>query len=807
MKTKVIGLISILVITSLMISGMANANKEVRVFNFPDSNVIKDFASFFSGERYKRVIADDFNEQEIASLQQLGCRIRHRLSRSASFECPEDVISQVDVRESRVFHIVDLESDQQIKADQVWSEGITGDGVNVVILDTGIDSSHIELSDSIKGQKDFVNNDNIAEDNNGHGTHVAGIITANGVYQVDSNYATGVAPGTGIYMLKVCDASGTCYEDDMVAAMEYAVNNLDAKIMSISIGGGNYGSHCDYDALANKVNWVVDNGFTVVAAAGNDGKGVSSPACASKAIAVGAADKSGVVPYWSNRGPALDILAPGVDILSTYSCLAAGDCSSYWYAWMDGTSMSTPHVTGVAALLLETDPTLTDNEIKNAMYSTADPAVACYECTRWSWWGTCRRQSQVTCTSDIVGAGIVDAYGAYLSVKPTVCVPSTEICDGIDNDCDDLVDEDLTRQCGVTDVGACTLGTETCSAGAWIGCDAVYPANETCNSIDDDCDGTTDEDLTVYSGTDAGECQQGITECIDGIVVETQSEIGPTPEVCDSLDNDCDGTIDQNTQQCGTTDVGACEYGTETCSAGAWGSCIGEIVPVAETCNGLDDDCDGTTDNGFPNLGDACSVGVGACEASGLYACTPDGSGTECSAVPGTPTNEICDGIDNDCDGVTDEGGVCEVCVDGDGDGYGNPASSICTYPELDCDDSNAEINPAATEVCDSLDNNCDGQVDEGGVCDVVTTQCWNAEYQYLYRNRNQMRKFCKCAEGNYGYNSYSYTWGRRTVYMYADSGNNENWDISSRSSYLPVYKVMCTDGIWYNTNQDYFYN
>lgn len=805
MVSKLTTIIFVLVISSLITLELVLASSNVKVFEFPGNSEIKNSASFFKGERFRRVIADDFDEQDIASLKTLGCRIKHRMRRTASFDCPEDVNPE-GVRESRVFHIVDLQSDQQIQADDVWAEGITGSGVKVVVLDTGIDSSHIELSDSILGQWDFVNNDNIAEDEHGHGTHVAGIITANGVNMVNGNYATGVAPSADIYMLKVCDGSGNCYEDDMIAAMEYAVNNLDAKIMSISIGGGNFGSHCDYDPLAAKVNWVVDNGITVAVAAGNDGKGVSSPACASKAIAVAASYKSGVVPYWSNRGT-VDITAPGVDILSTYSCLAAGDCALSWYAWMSGTSMAAPHVSGVAALLLETDPTLTDNEIKNAMYSTADPAAACYECTRWSWWGTCRRQGQVTCTSDIVGAGIVDAYEAYLAVKPTVCVPSPEICDGIDNDCDDLVDEDLTRQCGLSDTGICAFGTETCSAGNWVGCDAVYPANETCNLLDDDCDGLTDEDLTENSGTDIGECQVGVMECVIGFMTVTVPEIGPTPEVCDNKDNDCDGTTDQNTQQCGATDVGACEYGTQTCSAGTWESCIGEIGPTTETCNGLDNDCDGTTDNGFPNLGDACSVGVGACEASGSYACTLDGLGTECSAVSGTPTNEICDGIDNDCDGVTDEGGVCEVCVDGDGDGYGNPASSICTYPELDCDDSNAEINPAATEVCDSLDNNCDEQVDEGGVCDVVITQCWSADYQYLYRNRNQLKKFCKCAEGNYGYNSYSYTWGRRTVYRYTDSGNNENWEVTSRYSYLPVYRVMCTDGVWYNANQDYFFN
>ena len=83
---------------------------------------------------------------------------------------------------------------------------------------------------------------------------------------------------------------------------------------------------------------------------------------------------------------------------------------------------------------------------------------------------------------------------------------------------------------------------------------------------------------------------------------------------------------------------------------------------------------------------------------------------------------------------------------------------------------------------------------------------CWSADYQYLYRHRSQIKKFCKCAQGTYGYNNYSYSWGRATVYYYTDSGNNENWNVTFRSSYLPVYQVQCTDGLNYLTNQDYYY-
>lgn len=589
------------------ITVLANVNnKEIKIFK-PSKIAINKFNTENIAKvanknvLYKRVIADDIDNYNIKSFKNKGCLIKHRLESSASFECPEDIVPQLKVREARVFHILDLKADQQIKADKVWAEGINGEGVNIVILDTGIDSAHIELIDSIKGQKDFVNNDNIAEDDNGHGTHVAGIITANGGYQVDSNYATGVSPVAGIYMLKVCDTSGLCYEDNIMAAMEYAVNNLSAKIMSISIGGGNFGSHCDSDPLAAKVNWVADNGYIVVIAAGNDGEGVSSPACASKAIAVGAVDKSGIVPYWSNRGSALDILAPGVDILSTYSCLAAGDCSYYWYAYMSGTSMSAPHIAGVAALLLQTKPTATTDEIKNALYSTAD----------------------LSTTSDITGVGIVNAYKAYLAIKTTSACSS-------DVDCND---------------GLFCNGVETCQVGVcWSG-------------ISVDCSGLNDQ------------CNVGV----------------------------CDETID---------------------------SCVAQPANEGLTCN----------DGLFCNVEEICQSGI--CTGGSVYSCDD---------------NDVCT-IDN-CNGNID---ACEY----------TPISE-CT----------------------------------------VSVKCWDAKFQYLKRSMNQFKKFCECAQGSYGYRSYSYIRGRYTTYQYIDTENNENWETKSTSTYYPAYRIKCTDENWYNTNQDYYYN
>ena len=572
------------------------------------------------GEGYKRVIYAGVDDTGIKKLKDSGCIQRHKMKESASFECPAEAVPGLKVRESRVFHITDLTADVQIGADKVWAAGITGNGVAVAVLDTGIDTDHPELADSYLGGYDYVNNDPYPEDDHGHGTHVAGIITANGV----TPNSKGVAPGAGIYMYKVCNAAGSCYEDDMTAAMEAAVGT-GAKVMSISIGGGSYTTeNCDSDMLAAKVNWVVGQGLTVVVAAGNDGRGVSSPGCASKAIAVGAVDKSNNVPYFSGRGPALDIVAPGVSI---YSTLING------YGTMSGTSMATPHVSGVVALLLEKNSALTTDQIKNALYTTANPVSKCYKCTLWSG-STCRSQTTVTCTPAITGAGVVDAYKAYLAVQPQVKCTS-------DGDCADSL---------------------------------------ICNGAEKCVDGVCQKGTPPDCGYLADPCNTGA--CIE-------------PAGCTKQPK-ADGTACDDGLFCSVNDVctaGSCTGGTRSCSDG--NAC------TTDSCNEISDSCD----NPWPS----CGISDGCC-------------GPSCSSAS-----------DADC-----------------------------------------------------------------------ASKCWSAANAYLLRDNAQAKKFCKCATGVYGYKTYSYSRGTKTVYKYTDAGDNTNWATQATSSYYPVYRVRCSDGIWYNTNQDY---
>lgn len=512
MKKLFVSLIIATVILSSIVLAVTNQNIETKPIH----------------STMKRVIADTTIKQDIESFKAKGCLIKHKLRDSTTLDCPEDIVPTLNVRESRVFHILDLNADKQIGADKVWAEGITGSGVKVAILDTGIDTDHPELKDSYLGGYDYVNNDPYPEDDHGHGTHVSGIITSNGN---DAN-SKGVAPGAGIYMYKVCNAAGNCYEDDMMAAME-AVVQVGAKVMSISIGGGSYTTeNCDSDPLAAKVNLAVSQGITAVIAAGNDGKGVSSPGCASGAIAIGAVDSSNNVVYFSGRGPALDIVAPGYNI---YSTLIGG------YGRMSGTSMATPHVSGVVALLLETKPTLTTNEIKTALYSTASPVNKCYN----------YNNVEVSCTRDITGAGVVNAYNAYLSVKPTQQCLS-------DPECDDHLYCNGIEKCI----------NSKCQAGTPVDCS--YLNGQCSNGV---CDETQDKCVA--------QPKPGGTSCNDGLFCTNPDTC--TAGVCGGPTRSCDDEKSCTSDSCNeVTDV--CENVWPSC--GLADGCCGPI------CNSLDDlDC------------------------------------------------------------------------------------------------------------------------------------------------------------------------------------------------------------------------
>jgi len=164
---------SALVMVVILLSvSIGTANAAPRDFN-PDNF-----------ENFERFIIEKISEKDIDSFKNMGCMLKHVIGDSASFDCPENIKSILpgtSARKARIFRIVDLGADQQTGADLVWAEGITGNGVSVAVLDTGIDTDHLELMDSYMGGYDFVNDDSVPEHDHGHGTHVAGIITSTAI--------------------------------------------------------------------------------------------------------------------------------------------------------------------------------------------------------------------------------------------------------------------------------------------------------------------------------------------------------------------------------------------------------------------------------------------------------------------------------------------------------------------------------------------------------------------------------------------------------------------------------------------------
>ena len=252
-----------------------------------------------------------------------------------------------------------------------------GAGVVVAVIDTGIDGTHPALAGKVIGGYDFVNDDADPMDDHTHGTHVAGIIAA------QSAQKTGVAPNVRLLAYKVLNERGRGTTSDVIAGIERALDpnndgNLSDRADVLNLSLGNTG-HPD-DPLSRAVDNAVAAGAVVCVAAGNDETfhRIGSPAGAARAITVGAStiddDGQPSLAYFSSRGPATqssaikpDLLAPGRDILSTGL--------NHGYLTASGTSMATPYVSGLAALLLEEHPDWTPERVKAALVTTAAPVA------------------------------------------------------------------------------------------------------------------------------------------------------------------------------------------------------------------------------------------------------------------------------------------------------------------------------------------------------------------------------------------------------------------------------------------------
>ncbi len=321
----------------------------------------------------------------------------------------------------------------------------------------------------------------------------------------------------------------------------------------------------------------------------------------------------------------------------------------------------------------------------------------------------------------------------------TASSAAPEECDGADNDCDGLADEELeSTECELSNEFGTCVGTKQCEGAKGWTCSAPQAQEEICDGLDNDCDGEPDDE-TVETGQpcdsdeDEDKCPNGTWDCPSGVGSPVCQGDLPVEEVCNGVDDDCDGKVDEVFPQMGLAcdseeDEDLCAKGTWTCPENASEPVCNGDEPKMEVCNGVDDDCDGQVDEAFPQMGlpcdseedeDKCPNGTWACPVgSGKPVCEGD-----------QPKLEICNGIDDNCDGLTDPPGTtgCKnFYIDADSDGYGYAPLVSCMcgdkgqapYTSVaagDCNDSNSAVNPLAAEVCNQVDDDCDGDVDNFG--------------------------------------------------------------------------------------------
>jgi len=363
---------------------------------------------------------------------------------------------------------------------------------------------------------------------------------------------------------------------------------------------------------------------------------------------------------------------------------------------------------------------------------------------------------------------------------------AVEVCDGVDNNCADGVDEGVSgtwyADSDGDGFGSPDAPLDACdqppgAVPSSSDCDdadaAVYPsAPETCNGLDDNCDGNVDEGLAATWYPDAdddgfGDASAGITTCepeagwvqVGRDCDDAEPAAFPgAVEICDGVDNNCDGSIDEGVGAIFYADVDGDGYGddsatTQACDAPAGTASVGgdcddadfDVFPGApEFCNGWDDDCDGTVDEDdardagiWHRDGDGDGYGllttttIACDEPSGYTAATSDFDCDDSEATTYPGADEYCDGHDDDCDGSIDEDDAVDASTwyaDADRDGYGTSTYTLteCDQPsgyvadDSDCDDSDGAVNPGASELCNDIDDDCNGTADDG-----LTTTDW----------------------------------------------------------------------------------
>ena len=362
-------------------------------------------------------------------------------------------------------------------------------------------------------------------------------------------------------------------------------------------------------------------------------------------------------------------------------------------------------------------------------------------------------------TTEICGNGIDDDCDGLIDEGCGSCVPTSEICNGLDDDCDLHIDQSCrcsnnnsqictaNGDCGGANTCNCTPITRSCGQGACLGtqtCNFGLPGHYTACTAPTAC---TPGNCSVHTATS---CTQD-SQCPVG---ETCNNAGPDCGICDGNDNDCDGICDGFTEGCSNIGNGnpannlgdpshnpipqnICHPGEKTCpqscaGTNSFGACIGEVAGCnptqdgtihCDTCDGVDNDCDNKIDEDFVPTActGSCGVGVTQC-INGVVSC---------NAMQGT-SDTTCDGIDDDCDGQIDEDWVCDAtpgCVGPNCCECGTGTTceqTKCIAGHLTC-----VTSPAITvETCNCLDDDCDGKIDEGSLCGAGAS-CVNCQCAY----------------------------------------------------------------------------